>query len=147
MKKFKLMFAFSALAVVAPAVSPGASAQDYPTRPVRMVVPFGPGTGGFDRTGFWKHSVAVACASEIIAAEEKRLEVLPEEAFLAGLLHGVGRIVLSSVLPRAYDGVSRLAERRGVASASVEREMLGIDHHTAGRRVVSLMMNKRIGGT
>ncbi|MFO0833033.1 MAG: HDOD domain-containing protein [Phycisphaerales bacterium] len=97
----------------------------------------GAGPGGFDRTGFWKHSVAVACAGELIAAEHRQLKVLPEEAFLAGLLHGVGRIILSSVLPRAYDGVQRLAERRGIASAGLEHEMLGIDHHSAGRRVAA----------
>jgi HD-like signal output (HDOD) protein/signal transduction histidine kinase len=97
----------------------------------------GADAGGFDRTAFWKHSVAVACAGELIAGESKHLKVLPEEAFLAGLLHGVGRIVLSSVLPRAYDGVQRLAERRGIASAGLEHEMLGTDHHSAGRRVAA----------
>ncbi len=97
----------------------------------------GSGAGGFDRTGFWKHSVAVACAGELIATEGKSLKVLPEEAFLAGLLHGIGRIVLSSVLPRAYDAVQRLAERRGLPSAGLEHEMLGIDHHSAGRRVAA----------
>jgi HD-like signal output (HDOD) protein len=95
------------------------------------------GSGGFSRTGFWKHSVAVACAGELIAADHRQLRVLPEEAFLAGLLHGIGRIVLSSMLPRAYDAVQRLAEKRAVPSAGIEHDMLGIDHHSAGRRVAA----------
>lgn len=95
------------------------------------------GTGGFSRTDFWKHSVAVACAGELIATENRQTRVLPEEAFLAGLLHGIGRIVLSSMLPRAYDAVQRLAEKRSVPSASIEHDMLGIDHHSAGRRVAA----------
>ena len=41
MIRFKSIVAIAALATIAP----GASAQDYPTRPIRMVVPFGPGTG------------------------------------------------------------------------------------------------------
>src|SRR4051812_17660607 len=46
----------------------------------------------FDRKGFWKHSIAVACAAELIAAQHLKLRVLPEEAFLAGLLHDVGKL-------------------------------------------------------
>lgn len=102
----------------------------------------GRGTGGdaaeppaFDRKGFWRHSIAVACAAELIAAGHPKLRVQPEEAFLAGLLHDVGKLVLDLVLPRSYDRVVRLAERRGSDSAPVERAVIGIDHHTAGRRV------------
>lgn len=93
------------------------------------------GPPAFDRHGFWKHSVATACASELLARWYTALRVVPEEAFLAGLLHGVGRLVLEHVLPRSYEKVVRLAERRGCASAVVERALIGLDHHTAGRRV------------
>jgi signal transduction histidine kinase/HD-like signal output (HDOD) protein len=89
----------------------------------------------FDRKGFWKHSIAVACAAELIAASHLKLRVLPEEAFLAGLLHDVGRLVLELVLPKAYERVVQLAQRRGCDCAPVERAVLGLDHHTAGRRV------------
>ncbi len=89
----------------------------------------------FDRKGFWKHSIAVACAAELIAAQHPKLRVLPEVAFLAVLLHDVGRLVLDLVLPKAYDRVVRLAQRRAGECAPVERAVLGLDHHTAGRRV------------
>jgi signal transduction histidine kinase/HD-like signal output (HDOD) protein len=92
-------------------------------------------TPTFDRKGFWKHSIAVACAAELIAAQHLKLRVLPEEAFLAGLLHDVGRLVLDLVLPRSYARVVQLAHRRACESASIERVILGLDHHTAGRRV------------
>jgi tripartite-type tricarboxylate transporter receptor subunit TctC len=43
MKLLRRQFLHLALGVVAlPAVSHIASAQDYPSRPVRMIVPFGP---------------------------------------------------------------------------------------------------------
>lgn len=92
---------------------------------------------GFGRLGYWKHCVGVACAAEIIATANKSLKVPAEEAFLAGLLHGVGRLVLQAVLPRAYDRVTRLAARRGVPMASLERAIIGLDHHTAGRRIAA----------
>jgi len=89
----------------------------------------------FDRNGFWKYSIAVACAAELIAGENARLRIVPEEAFLAGLMHGVGKLALAHVLPRAYGQVLRLAQMRAIDAPAVERELLGIDHHTAGRRL------------
>jgi len=95
----------------------------------------GDGAGGFDRAGYWRFCIGVACASELIAELEKNRGVAPEEAFLAGLLHGVGKLALDYALPRSYDTVVRLAEKRGESSAAVERDLLGVDHHTAGKRL------------
>ncbi len=88
----------------------------------------------FDRVGFWKHALSVACAAELIAKHEKRLGVTPDEAFIAGLLHGLGRVVLDLVLPQSYSRVIALAERRQVETAILENQILGVDHHIAGKR-------------
>ncbi|MDX9911505.1 MAG: HDOD domain-containing protein [Phycisphaerales bacterium] len=89
----------------------------------------------FDRPGFWRHSIAVACAAELVAERHSELGVRPDEAFVGGLLHDIGKLVLDMVLPRAYARVLALAERRGADSAGVERGVIGIDHHTAARRL------------
>lgn len=94
-------------------------------------------TRGFDRGGFWKHCIGVACASEEIARAQTQLRVVPEEAFLAGLLHGIGRIALDFVLPRSYSRVVELAEKRQWPSSLAERQLLGLDHHTAGKRLAT----------
>ena len=99
------------------------------------VVGDGGGPLAFDRRGFWKHCVAVACCSEIIATMNPRLGILGAEAFLAGLLHGVGKFVLEFALPKAYDCIVRLARQRGCASAEAERQLIGIDYLTAGKHV------------
>ncbi|MAY74200.1 MAG: hypothetical protein CMJ31_05620 [Phycisphaerae bacterium] len=93
------------------------------------------GTKPIDRAGLWKHAIAVACCAELLAEKHTKLGVKAEEAFVAGLLHDVGRLVLDLVLPKAVARVHELAERRGSDSAPVERQLIGIDHHTAGRRV------------
>lgn len=90
---------------------------------------------GFDREGFWRHSIAVACAAELIAAEHKDIGVDPEEAFLAGLIHDVGKLVLEQVVPRAYVRVLHLAERRACNADEVELQVLGLDNHAAGKRL------------
>ncbi|MEM7755897.1 MAG: HDOD domain-containing protein [Planctomycetota bacterium] len=91
----------------------------------------------FDRVGLWKHSVAVACASELLAKRHPHLGVQPDEAFVAGLLHDLGKLVLELVLPRAMGRVAELAERRGSDASPIERSIVGLDHHTAGRRVAA----------
>jgi signal transduction histidine kinase/HD-like signal output (HDOD) protein len=93
------------------------------------------GAGLFDRRGFWKHSVAVACASDLIAAKHPELGVKADEAFIAGLLHDTGKLVLELVLPQSYAKVLGLIESRQEESAAIERSIIGIDHHTAGKRI------------
>ncbi|MDX2147234.1 MAG: HDOD domain-containing protein [Planctomycetota bacterium] len=89
----------------------------------------------FDRVGFWKHAVAVACASELLAKRIRSLRVSPDEAFLCGLLHDLGKIGLDLVLPQAYARVLEIAERKHLEAAVAERMVVGLDHHTAGRRL------------
>lgn len=91
--------------------------------------------GVFDFNGFWVHSLTVACAAESIARAHPDLGVSPEEAYLAGLLHDLGKVALDMVLPNAYGRVLEMAARKRCALCLIERTMLNIDHHTAGKRL------------
>lgn len=92
-------------------------------------------TGIFDRSGFWIHSIAVACAAEQIAKTFPDLGVASDEAYLAGLLHDVGKLTLQLVLPRVYEKTLRLAQSRRCAVCIAEHTTIGIDHYTAGKRL------------
>lgn len=94
-----------------------------------------PGAAAFDREGFWKQAVAVACCCDLIAQEHESLGIKPEEAFVAGLLHDLGTLVLDLVLPRSYGRVVAMAQRRRCNTSEIERAILGIDHYTAGKRL------------
>lgn len=89
----------------------------------------------FDRVGFWMYSLGVASAAELLASGNHRLRVKPDEAFVAGLLHGLGKPIMDLLLPRAYGRVVELAEKRRADMAPIEREIFGIDHHAAARRI------------
>ncbi|MFT3684122.1 MAG: HDOD domain-containing protein [Phycisphaerales bacterium] len=92
----------------------------------------------FDRAGFWKHSIAVGCAAELLAREVTAVRIAPDEAFIAGLLHDLGKLALDWILPKTYDRVIRQATGtpgRAVALHAVERGAIGIDHHQAGKRL------------
>ncbi len=89
----------------------------------------------FDYRGFWRHCIAVACAAEQIAELHSARGVRREEAFVAGLIHDLGKPVLHMLLPRAYSRVLGLIETQQSAAAPIERAVLGLDHHTAGKRL------------
>ena len=89
----------------------------------------------FDRPGFWVHSLAVACGAECIARFNPQLGVSPEQAYIAGLLHDLGKLALDLVLPKAYDRVLNMSKSRQCGVCLIERTMLGLDHHTAGKRM------------
>ena len=57
------------------------------------------GTIGFDFTEFWCNSIATAIASETVA-KKKRPDVA-DDAFVAGLLHDLGKIIFSAHVPTA----------------------------------------------
>jgi len=60
-----------------------------------------------DRMRFWRHSLDVAIGSRMIA--EKIGYARPEEAFVAGLLHDLGILILDHSFPREYAQVWKSA--------------------------------------
>jgi putative nucleotidyltransferase with HDIG domain len=89
----------------------------------------------FDREGFWEHSAATGTLSRALALE---LGEDPELAFVAGLLHDLGRMVLDAWFPREFLAVLRFRERHDVWIGDAEAAVLGFDHCTVGERIASL---------
>jgi signal transduction histidine kinase/HD-like signal output (HDOD) protein len=90
----------------------------------------------FDRSAFWMHCLAVGVAAEMIAkAHPRRRDLAPDQAFVCGLLHDIGKIALDFVLPRSFDRVVELTDLNQANIAEYERRIIGIDHNTAGKRL------------
>lgn len=90
----------------------------------------------FDRRGLWTHALAVGILAELIAkAHPGQQDLSPEQAFVCGLLHDMGKLALDQVLPRSYARVVEICKNKRCAIAEVERTIVGIDHHTAGKRL------------
>lgn len=79
-----------------------------------------------DAVRFWEHSIAVACASAMIAQETSAMK--PELAYTAGLLHDAGRIILSESLAADYPEVIQFARENQLALDPIEERMFGLDH-------------------
>jgi HD-like signal output (HDOD) protein len=72
------------------------------------------------------HSVATATLLELMA-EEVPFES-SEDAFLAGLLHDIGKLLIAVSLPRQYDEILALLAVTGGTLSEAERDVIGIDH-------------------
>lgn len=83
------------------------------------------------RDTLWEHTLAAALASRLIAQAINHPGV--EEAFLAGLMHDIGKLVLMQKIPDQYQAVLVAAEQTGRTHAELEQEKLGFDHTEVGR--------------
>lgn len=84
----------------------------------------------FDRLVFWQHSLATASAARVLAKLKGWRD--PEEAFLAGLLHDSGRLVMDKFLPNEFDQILSIALERAIPLLDAEREVLGYTHVEVG---------------
>jgi putative nucleotidyltransferase with HDIG domain len=86
--------------------------------------------GGLDTEGFWKHSVGTAFAAKALA---KKLSTEAEGAFLAGMLHDLGKVVLDRFFAEYYKSVTSLvAEDENVSIIEAEQDLLGVTHAKVG---------------
>ncbi len=85
---------------------------------------------GLDWSRFWQHSVAVASATRMLARSV--CYRLAGEAFVAGLLHDIGRLVLTIYLYDDLDMVHRLAVPGGMSQEEAETEVFGVTHAQVG---------------
>ena len=83
----------------------------------------------FDDKAFWRLSIATAACARVLA---RHMHFNQDVAFTAGLLHGIGRLVLVSRYPEQYDAVLRERQRVDGNLVDVEQAMLGVDHLLAG---------------
>lgn len=83
----------------------------------------------FDDKAFWRLSIATAACARVLA---RHMRFNQDVAFTAGLLHGIGRLVLVTRYPEQYDAVLRERKRLDGDLVDTERAKLGVDHLLAG---------------
>ncbi len=91
-------------------------------------------TGFYEQ--FWKHSLLSAfIARELIAKDVKSL--VPDEGFLAGLLHDVGQVAMFHARQEEYlQVVEERAKNRGNLK-DLEQRLLGATHKEVGAEVLA----------
>ena len=92
----------------------------------------GSGYRAYTREGLWNHLIGVGAATQLIA--QVCGKVPPQEAYLAGLLHDLGTILIDQYLHKPF---CRIIDRleKDTPIYQVEREVLGFDHAELGEFV------------
>jgi putative nucleotidyltransferase with HDIG domain len=80
--------------------------------------------------GLWEHSLGSAVASRIIA--KKVTDCDPEEASVAGLLHDIGKIVVSIQMSENYEDIKKLIIDKKITFYEAEKQVLQLTHEDIG---------------
>jgi putative nucleotidyltransferase with HDIG domain len=90
-------------------------------------------SGAFDYPGFWRHSVAVAVCAGVIGRKAGQAKCAShEEAFVAGLLHDIGKVIEEQFLHDDFTKVIAMREQENLSLFEAEKRLLGITHQEAG---------------
>jgi putative nucleotidyltransferase with HDIG domain len=84
----------------------------------------------FDIREFWNHSIAVAVTSKHLG-EKTRLQT-PDECFIAGLLHDIGKVVLAKYFKDLFGEIVVLMRDEGLTFFEAEKKLSPVNHAQIG---------------
>ncbi|GFK95969.1 Ribonuclease Y [Fundidesulfovibrio magnetotacticus] len=88
-----------------------------------------------DMRRFWEHSVSCAILTRGMAQATGWAD--PEQCFVCGLLHDIGKLVMFRHLPAASARCLARARAPGTDLTAIEREEVGFDHALLGGRLLA----------
>jgi putative nucleotidyltransferase with HDIG domain len=84
---------------------------------------------GLDLKEFWRHSVGTAFVARAVA---RKLNTEVESAFLAGMMHDLGKIILDRYFGDYYKAVFDVIGGEDITILQAEKEILGVTHAAVG---------------
>jgi HD-like signal output (HDOD) protein len=97
-----------------------------------------PKLAGFSLDALANHSWKTAVLARRIARAESRDTKMMDQCFLAGLMHGIGRIILADGLPEQYSKVWEEARQKHLPLWEVEKAEFGASHADVGAYLLGL---------
>jgi putative nucleotidyltransferase with HDIG domain len=85
---------------------------------------------------YWRHSINTAFLARALATRSGHKE-LESEAFLAGLLHDIGKAAFYNARGEDYEELIRRVTSESRIPEDVERAELGVDHRALGASVLA----------
>ncbi|MCZ6632274.1 MAG: HDOD domain-containing protein [bacterium] len=85
----------------------------------------------FDRQRFWEHAIGCGVAGRLLARRLKQ-NSLADEAFVAGVLHDIGKLILIEYFTDEFSEALELAEAEAISIEAAEEKTLGVTHAEIG---------------
>jgi putative nucleotidyltransferase with HDIG domain len=110
---------------------------------VLMVEVVSPLKSAFDTEDFqfdhlWEHSMTVAKYAMAISQSESDDEKVAYDAFTAGLLHDVGKLILATKMPEKFHAAFELARENHISLFQAEKQIFGATHAQVGGYLLEL---------
>jgi len=86
----------------------------------------------------WAHSLATGVFARTIATAEKCERAVADDAFMAGMLHDAGKLILAANLSRQYQEVLTGPRENGASVLEAERQTFGVTHAEVGAYLLAL---------
>ena len=86
----------------------------------------------------WRESLTCATLAQAIAKDSGQSSEAVDNAFVAGLLHDAGILVLASCFRREQKEICKLVETKGVQLFEAERAILGANHAEIGAYLLGM---------
>ncbi len=86
---------------------------------------------------FLEHCISTGVAMKVLAAHGplKRELGSPDEAFVFGLLHDIGKVIIRQFMPEESERIAQLIQEKRISWYHAELEVIGVDHATIGARL------------
>ena len=88
-----------------------------------------------DPQAFWRHSLGVGVTAKFIAKKRSVDASRLEEYFIAGILHGIGKIPMNNIMSEDYVEAMGIADRQKMPLHQAERRVFGFDHTFVGSMI------------
>lgn len=85
---------------------------------------------GLEKGELWRNSVSCAVFSRYLAELVSYHD--PDQAFTAGLLRDIGKLVLHEFVRSDYDEIVKLVENESIPFSKAEEEIMGMNHSQIG---------------
>ncbi|MBI4796222.1 MAG: HDOD domain-containing protein [Deltaproteobacteria bacterium] len=86
----------------------------------------------------WAHSLATGVFAKTIATAEKQERTVIDDAFMAGLLHDAGKLILAANLPQQYKEALVAARNKGSSDLEEEQRAFRVTHAEVGAYLLAL---------
>ena len=88
-----------------------------------------------DRGELWRHSLMVAYTARELAKITEKVGV--EDAYVGGLLHDIGKVILNDYVRFGYGIIVKMVEENHIPFTEAEVQVLGFDHAAIGEILIS----------
>lgn len=96
------------------------------------------GLKNFSVVALWEHAIITALLARAILLQSNADPAEVEDAYTAGMLHDLGKMMLAANLPEQFQQAVNLAQERRLALHEAEQEIFGATHAGLGAYLLGL---------